>query len=70
MRIKKMKNKRGFIIYLENEIHFLKNIDMKIYRDYIQFKSLYSDRDYQFKKSDILSIQIYFKNDRKTEIKS
>lgn len=65
-----MKNKSGYIIYLENEIHFLKNIDMKIQKNYINFKSQFSDRDYSFKKSDILSIQIYFKNDKNLEVLS
>ena len=64
-----MKNKSGYIIYLEDEIHFLKNIDMKIYDDYINFKSQFSNKDYSFKKSDIIHIQIYYKNDKSLGLK-
>ncbi len=64
-----MKNKNGYIIYLEDEIRFLKNIEMKIYKDYINFRSLYNFKEYHFKKSDIISIQIYYHNDKKLEMK-
>lgn len=64
-----MKNKSGYIIYLEDEIHFLKNIEMKIYNNYINFQSNFSDRTFSFKKSDILSIQIYYKSDKNLEVR-
>lgn len=53
----------GYIINLIDEIHVLKNIEMKIYRDFIKFKSLYSDREYDFNKSEIIQVRIY--SDRK-----
>lgn len=56
-----------FIIYLENQIDYLKDSEMKIYRDYIIFKSLYSKKEMKYLKINIFQIQRYFikKKERK-----
>lgn len=55
-----------YSIHLEDSLIYLKNQEIKIYKDYINFKSLYSLKEYRFEKKDIIHIQIY--NEKKREI--
>lgn len=60
MMKKKMKNKNNiYSIHLDDSLIYLKNQELKIYKDYINFKSLYSSKIIRFEKKDILLIQIY-----------
>lgn len=57
MMKKKMNN--IYSIHLEDSLIYLKNQEIKIYKDFIVFKSLYSSRNYRFNKKDIILIRIY-----------
>lgn len=57
-----------YSIHFEDSLIYLKNQELKIYKDYINFKSLYSSKIIRFEKKDILLIQIY--REKKREIKS
>ncbi len=62
---KMMKNKEIYSIHFEEKIIYMKDIEMKIYRDFINFKSLYSSRELKIKKSLIIHIQRYEKREIK-----